>query len=472
MSLNAAEIDLILAELPLVDATIQQVIQHEVRTLYLDLYTPGAQWWLALSIAHPGVRLHRCARAVRRRRSHQRFEDFLVSRVRGGRIVGVEHLYGDRIVRLVVARNGEETLIYLRMWGPRANIIVTDRAGKILDAALRKPGEGIESGRTWVPEPPGEAAAARPPRPPRRRDPERTFNLQIEEEYTRIERERERERLVARVERALERELARLRARQAEIEGGRTSDRADDLQHWGDLILANTHRVTAGLEWLVADDYLEPGTTVRIQLDPLQPAAANAQRYYDRARRARESRAFLDASASALSGRIADANERREAIATMSLEELRALERETQTTGRGGAHREAERPGLEFASGGFTILVGRNARENDTLLRRHVRGNDWWLHTRDVPGGFVFIRNRPGKSVPLEVLLDAGSLAVFFSKARTAGRADLYYTQVKYLRRAKDGPVGLVLPTQEKNLTVEADGSRLRRLGIGDSAPV
>ncbi len=72
------------------------------------------------------------------------------------------------------------------------------------------------------------------------------------------------------------------------------------------------------------------------------------------------------------------------------------------------------------------------------------------LHTRDYPGGYVFIRNQPGKSVPLEVLLDAGNLALFYSKARQSGKGDLYYTQVKYLRRAKDGPTGLVLPTQEK----------------------
>ena len=40
----------------------------------------------------------------------------------------------------------------------------------------------------------------------------------------------------------------------------------------------------------------------------------------------------------------------------------------------------------------------------------------------------------------------------------------LNYTQVKYLRRAKDGPMGLVLPTQEKNLAVTADPARLKRL--------
>jgi hypothetical protein len=40
----------------------------------------------------------------------------------------------------------------------------------------------------------------------------------------------------------------------------------------------------------------------------------------------------------------------------------------------------------------------------------------------------------------------------------------VYYTQVKYLRRARGGAPGLVLPTQEKNLQVRLDPQRLARL--------
>ena len=93
-----------------------------------------------------------------------------------------------------------------------------------------------------------------------------------------------------------------------------------------------------------------------------------------------------------------------------------------------------------------------------------MRGSDWWLHVRDWQGGYVFIRNRPGKTVPLEILLYAGNLAVYWSKARKNGSADLYYTQVKHLRRAKDAPKGTVLPTNEKNLFIRLDEERLRRL--------
>jgi len=120
--------------------------------------------------------------------------------------------------------------------------------------------------------------------------------------------------------------------------------------------------------------------------------------------------------------------------------------------------------GLVFQSGAYTLLVGRNAKENDELLRRHTRGNDWWVHTRDVPGGYVFIKYIKDKPPPLEVLLDAAYLAILYSKAKKAGKAELYYTQVKYLRRAKGAKMGTVLPTQERNLSVTLDKARLNVL--------
>ena len=123
-----------------------------------------------------------------------------------------------------------------------------------------------------------------------------------------------------------------------------------------------------------------------------------------------------------------------------------------------------DRPGLSYTVKDWTIFVGRDSSENDELLRHYVKGNDMWFHTRDFPGGYVFVKSRTGKTIPLEIMLLAGNLALYHSKGRKNGQADLYYTQVKYLRRAKNGPKGLVLPTNEKNLHIKLDTSILKSL--------
>jgi predicted ribosome quality control (RQC) complex YloA/Tae2 family protein len=64
-------------------------------------------------------------------------------------------------------------------------------------------------------------------------------------------------------------------------------------------------------------------------------------------------------------------------------------------------------------------------------------------------------------------MLDAGNLAVHFSRGKGSGGGDVYYTQVKYLRRAKGAKKGTVLPTQEKNLSIRLEPARIERLKEG-----
>jgi predicted ribosome quality control (RQC) complex YloA/Tae2 family protein len=74
----------------------------------------------------------------------------------------------------------------------------------------------------------------------------------------------------------------------------------------------------------------------------------------------------------------------------------------------------------------------------------------------------MFVKSVPGESLPLDTMLDAGNLARFYSKGKSFGQGDVYYTQVRYLRRVKGGKGGLVIPTREKTLIV-----RLERESIG-----
>ena len=141
------------------------------------------------------------------------------------------------------------------------------------------------------------------------------------------------------------------------------------------------------------------------------------------------------------------------------------LARIAKENGREAARKDEDtRAGVRVSVSGWDIIIGRNARENDEILRHDAKGMDIWMHTRDYSGAYVIIKAKRDKTVPLPVLLDAASLAIHYSKAKKNGRADLYYTYVKYLRRAKDGPRGLVIPTQEKNLSAVLDEKRVKEL--------
>jgi predicted ribosome quality control (RQC) complex YloA/Tae2 family protein len=482
VSLNWKEIDLILSELSLEGSHVQKVRQPDYKRLLLELYRPGSALNLLISLEQGRTRLHSTERKVENRIPLQRFAQFLRSRIQGGRITEVYQIEQDRIVLFRITKAGQTTKLYVRLWGGAANVIATDPEHTILDAFFRRPARGEVSGEHYDPLEQirsTRSSGARQNTFTVREYPgeETSFNRYIEEEYRRRELEAEKKRLREKTESRITKRRRKIRDTLAALEEKeQEAERAERYKELGDMILGNLHRINTGDHWAQVENFYSDNEPIDIELDPELSPQKNAEGYYERYRKAKRNDERLREEA---------ANRRRELQHLeeweRAFDEASGLEEEVtllnrflgQEEQRGGKEKkEGDIPGLRFHSGQFLILVGRTARENDELLRRYANGNDYWLHTRDVPGGYVFIKHISGKSVPLETLLDAGNLAVYYSKARNAGKAELYYTRVKHLRRAKDGKKGLVLPTQEKNLAVEIDEQRLRRLfqGNGSSA--
>lgn len=458
-SLNWKEIDLVLSELDLQGCHIQEIRQPDYRNLYLFLYNPGGGFWLRVCLDNRAVRLHATRYPPPKPKKPQRFAEFLKKRIRGARVQDVEHLNHDRVIRMSLERTGEVLHLFFRLWGGSANIVVTDADYRILDAYFRKPNRGIASGLVY------ETPPTQPPPPREIRDwpGNGSFNDYLDQRFRDEEQESKSTALIEKLERWWEREQGSYNRRRAALEQELDTFREDaQLGRYGDIIMGNLHRLSGGEAWLEAQDFTTDGSPITIQLDPTKSAHENAQRYYERSKRAKRG---MEAIAEELR-RIEEEHRllEEEYEAAKTDPDPKRFAELLSSSQSGSEEQKEQRPGLKTTSRGFTILIGRNARENDELLRRHVRGNDWWLHTRDYPGGYVFVKAQPGKSVPLEVLLDAGNLALFYSKGRENGQGELYYTQVKHLRRAKGAPRGTVLPTQEKNLHIDLNDARVRAL--------
>jgi len=490
VSLNWKEIDLILHELDLPGMQIQKIYQSAFDVLALQVYggrdTPRSRLIL-VSLSPLACRIHETFRAVPKSEKPLRFVEFLKSRIVNGRIEEAVQLGDNRIIRIIVRRGEAAYRLYIRLWSNASNVIVTGEDGIILDAVKRLPKRGEISGGVYSPEQSlkAEAAAAGQNKKYEVRElpGEGSFNSRVDAWYAehggRLSLEQLREevrRSIGKNRNRLEAALERLMEKEADY------SRGERFKEYGDIILSHAPAEPEkessscpegeGSSWIEAESFSSPGSFIRIEIDPRKSPAKNAEAYYEKYRKAK----------TGLSGVQEEITAGRQELARLSDAEKQLLEEdnplrleallkklrrgvlpETETTVR-TKPRRGLRPGLSFADGDWLILVGRDAAENDELLRRHVKGNDLWLHVRDWAGSYVFIKNRPGKTVPLEVLLDAGNLALFYSKGRNNKKGDLYYTQVKFLRRAKNGPKGLVIPTQEKNLSITLDDKRLKKL--------
>jgi predicted ribosome quality control (RQC) complex YloA/Tae2 family protein len=467
VSLNWKEIDYILSELELPGCQIQKALQSAFDVIALRLHGRGRTRTLLISLSPGACRLHETFRAVPKTDKPLRFAEFLNSRITNGWIEEAAQLGDDRIVRITVRQGKNPYRIYVRLWSNAANVIVTSEDGTILDAMRRLPKRGEQTGGRYAPEPP----AAGPRRDFGIREfppdylPGASFNEKIDAFYAEQGGGLSLESLREQVRRNWEGKIGRLSAsleKLREKEGEFAL--AENLKQYGDIILANLGKIKSGDRWLDAENFYN-GEEVRIGLEGDLEGPAQAERYYDQYRRAKRGREDLQKEIVRGEAELAGLEE----VMARLLAETNPLNLQKLLKSGGvkaaptlGADRK--RPGLSFRRNDWLIIVGRDAAENDALLRRHVKGNDLWLHVRDYPGSYVFIKQRSGKTVPLDILLDAGNLAIFYSKSRNNGEGDLFYTPVKYLRRAKDGPKGLVIPTQEKNLHVKVDEGRLREL--------
>ena len=469
MSLNWKEINLILEELSLEGAQIQKVVQSAFDVLSVKLYGKTGAKNLLICISPGACRIHETFFAAPKSDKPLRFAEFLNSNLVNSRIEEAVQLGNDRIIRITVRRTVNEddeerqlieTLrfrIYIRLWSNAANMIVTDMDGKVLDAMRRLPKKKEVSGGVYMPEQPPLGGADTGREAGReysiREFPEdlltelgadASFNKKIDAFYRREGGALSLEALKEEARRKFEGSIGRLGA---SLERLREKE-ADFSDAWR---------------------FKEEGDRILSEMGP----PAEAVKCYERYKKARAGLAEVRNQIEEGKKEMARLEETLGILLaeTNPLVLHKLLNRHgggtdgAMTQGKSPFRRDdAKRPGLSFRRKDWLIIVGRDASENDTLLRKFVKGNDLWLHARDFPGSYVFIKQRAGKTVPLDILLDAGNLALFYSKGRNNGEGDLFYTPVKYLRRAKNGPKGLVIPTQEKNLHVKVESKRLREL--------
>lgn len=528
MSLNCNEINLILDELDLENAFIQDIIQPGYDTLALYTYKESSAKTLLICTAQNSVRLNQTNRKITKNDKPLRFMEFLRSHIKGCRINSITQIGLERVVKLELSRiapaenKKNESVVsiqlpgitsmmnqagalpqkkekkeeektefynlYIKLWNNAANVILCDQNDVILEPMFRRPERNEIKDKVYaVPVPDKEKTLLSKDAFPIRKwnngalrgvpaagvaeDVENglcegkafpSFNAFIDEWYSEHAQNLSRESLLEKAEKwyninhsKKEAALQNLLKKQESFEN------AEQYKHQGDLILSFGHMICADSKFLECEDY-ESGKTVRIEIDPKKSAQENASDYYKKYKKAQSGAEEIVHDIQAAKNQLEKLEAQyKEIISEKNPVKIEQLLRKDSTPKQ---QIKKSHPGLEYIVNGWTIYVGRDANENDDLLRHHVRGDDLWLHVRDYHGGYVFIKAQKNKTVPLDILLDAGNLAVYYSKARTNTKVDLYYTHVKYLRRAKNGPKGLVIPTQEKNLCISPDKDRLRKL--------
>ena len=248
----------------------------------------------------------------------------------------------------------------------------------------------------------------------------------------------------------------------------------DHLRICGELITANLYRMERGQSRLTAQNYYDENCAdMDIPLDVRLSPQENAARYFKQYAKAKTAEKYLTAQ-------LQKGREELQYLESV-LQELAQAESEqdfndirTELTDGGYLRgRGKKQPGFQRASkprefrssAGLRILVGRNNRQNDRLTTKDADKRDIWLHTQKIHGSHVILCTG-GTEPDEQSLMEAASLAAYFSQAQSSTKVPVDYTPVKFVKKPAGAKPGMVVYTTYQTMLADPDEELVKRLSV------
>lgn len=232
---------------------------------------------------------------------------------------------------------------------------------------------------------------------------------------------------------------------------------AERLRTQAEWLLALSSSVTPGQTQLEAP--LEDGTLV-IEIDAALGPVEQAQRLFRRAGKLQRAAIFIPQRRAELQQDLALLDQLALDLARAANQpEIAAVGRELAAAGLIATPAGGKKPRTPATGGllrvrsrqGLEIIVGRNARQNESVTFDEAHPEDLWLHARHVPGAHVVIRSG-GQTPDDETIRLAAQWAAYHSGARGDAAVDVTVTRKRWVTRAPGGKLGQVLVKQEEQV--------------------
>ena len=131
------------------------------------------------------------------------------------------------------------------------------------------------------------------------------------------------------------------------------------------------------------------------------------------------------------------------------------------TNKKGQKAQTKSKPFHYISSDGFDIFVGKNNYQNDELTFKMATGNDWWFHAKKMAGSHVVVKTPDGE-LPDRTFEEAGRLAAYYSKGRTAPKVEIDYIQKKHVKKPGGAKPGFVVYYTNYSLMAAPDISDIK----------
>ena len=245
----------------------------------------------------------------------------------------------------------------------------------------------------------------------------------------------------------------------------------EELAHLGELLTANIYRMQKGMREIEVIDYHDSEMPmIRIPLSENLTPSENIQVYF---RKYNKSKSRINELTSQLKQTKDELDYLQNVMVSINnIDSLDAIEEIREEMVREGYYsvsttnknkKKSTSLPMEFISAdGFTILVGKNNTQNDTLTLKTSRPTDVWLHTKEIAGSHVIIKATLDE-VSKEALYEAAMLVAYYSQARASAQVPVDYAPRKNVKKPSGAKPGMVVYDDYGTVYVTPDEAKLPR---------
>ncbi len=264
------------------------------------------------------------------------------------------------------------------------------------------------------------------------------------------------------VQTALERNRKKLLLQEKQM---KDTAKKEKYKVYGELINTYGYGLAEGARSFQALNYYT-NEEITVPLDPTLTPSENAKKYFDRYGKLKRTEEALTEQMKETQSEIdhleSISNALDIALAESDLSQIKEELTEygyikKHYTGKKGQKMQAKsKPFHYISSDGFDIYVGKNNYQNDELTFKFATGNDWWFHAKKMAGSHVVVRTKDGE-LPDRTFEEAGRLAAYYSKGRTAPKVEIDYIQKKHVKKPGGAKPGFVVYYTNYSLMASPD---------------
>ena len=240
----------------------------------------------------------------------------------------------------------------------------------------------------------------------------------------------------------------------------------DKYRLYGELITSNLYKLTnTHTDYIELENYYDNNNLIKIPLEKKYSPNINAKHYFKKYNKLKNALQIVSVQKFETENELnyidsiifeielaSSTKELQEILDEISENLIKKKVSQKKKNTKNSKKKKQYSP-LHFNIDNFDVYVGKNNKENDWLTFTFANKNDIWLHTKDIQGSHVILKNS-GQNVSDDTLVKCAKLAVEHSKAKFSSNVPVDYCKVQYVKKPNGAKPGMVIFTNNKTISV------------------